>query len=301
MGALRVLCCLSVGADAARSLTIAKWAYFALFTAFSVVTWLLRSYGEQIFVQNRLFAGVCADPTTSMTVAASALCSGQQLVLRFSFGAAAFFGAHALLLFWCRREGDFRLGLHTGGWAWKLLALAGSLVGFLFMPPTAVFYYGNVARFGAGLFLVFVMVEMVAWTYDLNEALVARDAWWSWALLVSGAVISLAGGAALVGAAYYYYAPSPSCGLNIFLCTWSLVLGVAMIGVLFVPNRLEVAGLLTSGVVFAYASYLLLSALSSQPLSPCTRDMGVRQVAITVRTTLQHIALCMPLLPRAST
>ncbi|KAF8068250.1 SERINC3 [Scenedesmus sp. PABB004] len=278
------LCCLSTGGEPRHALGVAKWVYCSLFGVVTVVTWLLRTYGEAAFTRNRLFAAVCADATAggNAAVSTSALCSGQQVVLRFSFATFSFFAAHALALLWCRRESDPRVGLHTGGWLWKALLWAGALVGFLFVPPGAIFYYANAARFGAGLFLVFVMVETVAATYDANAALVAADAWWSWALLVAGAALGFGGGLALVALCYHYYATSPGCSLNLFFITWSLVMGLAMVAVLFVPGRLEVAGLLTSGAVFAYASYLLLSALSSEPLNDCVRDTGARQQWITI-------------------
>ena len=194
-----------------------------------------------------------------------ALCSAKQVAVRFSFANFSFFGAHALLLFWCTRERDFRAGVHTGLWFWKLLAWAGAIVGFFFVPAPAMAVYAQAARAGAGLFLVFVMVEMVSWVYDVNQWLVARDSRAAWAALVAGAAAAFLGGLAIIGAAYYFYAPSPGCHLNLFFITWSLVVGFALVGVLFVPRRLEVAGLLTSGAVFLYCAYLLYSALGRAP------------------------------------
>jgi hypothetical protein len=280
MCAIGTFCCLSTGQDIKRELLISKWVYCVLFTVVQVVTWLLRSYGEQAFTKHNIFAAFCN--RANQAVATTALCSGQQVVLRFSFATFSFFALHFILLFWCKKETDIRLGLHTSLWFWKVLIWAGSLVGFLFVPGEAIFYYGNIARFGAGLFLVFVMVEMVTWAYDINEFLVERDNWWSWGLLVSGAVLTIAGGLACIGASYYYYATSGSCSLNLFFISWSVVMGLLMVAVLFVPNRLEVAGLLTGGVVFAYTSYLLISALSSQPFNSCIRDVGVQAQWIQV-------------------
>lgn len=284
MGTLATLCCLSIGGDIRRELSVAKWVYCILFTIVTVVTWLLRSYGESAFKQNKLFAYYCSEPqaNSNAVLSASALCSGQQVVLRFSFATFSFFMLHFVLLFWCKKEQDPRVGLHTGLWFWKCLLWAGALVGFLFIPGEAIFYFANIARFGAGLFLIFMMVEMVMWTYDINEWLISRDNWWAWTILVTGSVLTFCGGLACIGASYYYYATSGSCSLNLFFITWSLVVSLFMVAVLFVPNRLEVAGLLTSGVVFCYCSYLLLSALSSQPINSCVRDTGVTQQWIQV-------------------
>lgn len=285
MGALGCLCCLNTGGDVRRALLVAKWAYCGLFTVVVVVTWLLRSYGEAAFTKHNLFAVYCAAPAPpqgGLSIGPTAFCSGQQVVLRFSFATFGFFAAHAGLLACCKRETDARLGLHTGLWALKALLWAAALVGSLFLPGAAVFYYGNIARGGAGLFLVFVMVEMVSWAYDANEALLARDAWWSWALLAAGAAVCFAAGVGAAAAGYIFYAAHAGCSLNLFLITWSLVAGGAMVAVLFVPRRLPVAGLLTGGIVYAYTSYLLLSALSSQPPNDCVRATGHAAQWITV-------------------
>lgn len=261
------------------------------------------------------------------------LCSSKEVAVRFSFANFSFFAAHTLLLFWCTKGSDFRAGIHTGLWFWKLLAWAGAIVGFFFVPSNAITVYAQVARcarlwlrlvllgvlvelrlwsvlfccahpqkccicqppapalaphpaaprFGAGLFLVFVMVEMVSWVYDINTWLVNRDAGWAWALLVLGAAISFLGGLALIGASYYYFAPTPACHLNLFFITWSIVVGFALVGVLFIPKRLEVAGLMTSGAVFVYCAYLLYSALGRVPAGACMRSaVGDKWVQVSV-------------------
>lgn len=150
------------------------------------------------------------------------------------------------------------------------------------MPATAISIYAQIARFGAGLFLVFVMIEMVSWVYEVNQSLVTKDNKLAWAALVLGAGVGFLGGLALIGAAYHFYAPSTNCHLNLFFITWSIVVGFALVGVLFVPRRLEVAGLLTSGAVFLYCSYLLYSALGRVEGGGCSRA-GASEQWVQVR------------------
>jgi hypothetical protein len=276
-----------------------------------------------------------------------ALCSGKQVAVRISFANFSFFFTHALVLFWCTWERDFRAGIHTGLWFWKILAWGGAIAGFFFVPANAITVYAQVsdsgslrglgasgtvlplkrkervrcytlvcrgltsipspapptkipharppaaarkvARYGAGLFLVFVMIEMVSWVYDVNEWLLRRDSKPAWAALVLGAAVSILGGLALIGAAYYFYAATPACHLNLFFITWSIVVGFALVGVLFVPNRLEVAGLMTSGAVFAYCSYLLYSALGRVPGDACVR-VAVSDQWVQVRTAPRRVS-----------
>ncbi len=73
-----------------------------------------------------------------------------------------------------------------------------------------------------------------------------RDSCGAWAVLLSGTCVCLGAGLALTGVAYHYYAPRASCSLNIFFVTWNLIMGMALLGVLFVPGRAPTAGLLTS-------------------------------------------------------
>ncbi|KXZ53768.1 hypothetical protein GPECTOR_6g686 [Gonium pectorale] len=144
--------------------------------------------------------------------------------------------------------------------------------------------FANLVYFGAHLLgcLLLTRVEdprvdlhAGLWAWQINEWLVERDTRACWALLVGGAAISFAGGLALTGIAYHYYAPAGSCSLNIFFVTWNLILGIVLAGILFIPGRAPTAGLLTSGAVWLYCSYLVYSALASEPANRCIRGGGV--------------------------
>lgn len=226
------MCCFVLDQDVHRAFSVSKWVHCSLFLVITVVTWVLKEYSTQWFLNNSWAFFYCKDTELSDT-----LCSGKQVAIRFSFANCAFFSAHALVLLLCSKESDPRTGIHTSLWFWRCLAWAGALVGFMFVPANAVVVYAQIARVGSGLFLVFVMIEMVAWVYDINEWLVSKETWWSWTLLIGGAIITHLAGLALVGASFWFYAPSPQCGLNIFVATWSIVMGIVMIGILFVPNR----------------------------------------------------------------
>lgn len=275
MGA-NVVCCMVVrDKNVAHSYAVAKWGYCALFALVSIVAWVLSDHGEQWFLDNSRAFAYCK------TQGYESLCSGKQIAVRFSLASLCFFGAHAALLFWCCKESDPRGGIHTGLWFWKLLAWAGATVGFFFVPSYAVVAYAQVARVGAGAFLVYVMVQLVSWVNDANRWLVTKDTRAAWAALVAASAMTFLGGLALIGASYHYYAPSGSCHLSLFFVTWSLVTGLALAGVLFVPGRLEIAGLFTSGTVFLYCSYLLYGAIGREPGGGCVREaVGDRWVQV---------------------
>ena len=284
-GVVRTACCL-VWDSAPRDYAAAKWVYCACFTLTAIITWLLRDYADDWFLAHSAAFSYCAADS-----AYAQLCSGKQVAIRVSFANVSFFGAHALALLWCKSARDPRTALHTSFWGVRLLAWAGAILGFFFVPASVMAVYGQVARAGAAVFLVLIMLEMVTWFYDINAWLVERDSRAAWAALMLGAVVSFAGGLALIGYSFWEYAPSSTCSLNIFFATWSLITGFALIAVLFVPRRLDDAGLLTSGAVFLYGSYLLVSALGSEPAGGgCSRG-GSSEAWITV--SLLFVVCCL--------
>ena len=64
-----------------------------------------------------------------------------------------------------------------------------------------------------------------------------------------------------IGFQYYWY---HGCGYNDVLITITIICGVAFYGLIFIRTRPD-ASLLTSSVVLLYVTYLLWSALASNP------------------------------------
>lgn len=95
-------------------------------------------------------------------------------------------------------------------------------------------------------------------------------------VLIIGTFISYCGAVAVIGAVYKFWAPHPSCGLNIFFITFTLVLALIFTLISVSPWRLETAGLLTSGVVFLYCAWIVWSALASEPDSATCTYTGAK-------------------------
>ncbi|KAG2494433.1 hypothetical protein HYH03_007485 [Edaphochlamys debaryana] len=252
--------------------TIAKWFYCIGFAASAIAVWALRDYGGQFLADNVSSFDVCRQAADG---AATAQCAGKEVALRVSMANLIFFGAHLLSCLLLTKAGDPRVNLHAGLWVWQVLAWVGSLIGFMWIPSSALVGYGQFARYASGIFLVLQLLLLVNFAYVVNEWLVAKDTRWAWALLVGGSTFAFAAGLVLTGVSYHYYAPAASCSLNIFFVTWNLVLGLALVGALFVPGRAPSAGLLTSSAVWLYCSYLVYSALASEPPNRCIRGGGV--------------------------
>ncbi|PPD99464.1 hypothetical protein GOBAR_DD03510 [Gossypium barbadense] len=62
---------------------------------------------------------------------------------------------------------------------------------------------------------------------------------------------------------YYFYAPRPSCCLNIFFITWTAILLIVMMA-MSLHSKVN-RGLLSSGIMAAYVVFLCWSAIRSEP------------------------------------
>lgn len=198
-----------------------------------------------------------------------------------------FFGVHWLFLLGVRRSSDLRLVLHTSLWPLKLLGWAGLTAAFFAVPSAAVYGYAQAARVLGGAYLVLQLVSLLDFLYRLNGALLDRDGC-ARGLLVALTAAAYATALTAIGIMYYLFAPRASCSLNIFLITFTLLLGLALTGVSVMPNRMQESGLFTAGAVFLYAAFLCFSALNSEPNSQgvCERAAGTQDAWITVRRPL---------------
>mmetsp|Transcript_36425 Transcript_36425/g.81073 ORF Transcript_36425/g.81073 Transcript_36425/m.81073 type:complete len:392 (+) Transcript_36425:260-1435(+) len=269
------LTCFGYEASIKTKYSIAKWYYLTGFIITAVATWVLRDYADIWLAENIDAFQQCA--VTDMT----GTCSGQQVAMRISFANFCFFALHAVLTLFLTKESDPRVGLHAGLWLWKTVLWLGTLIGFFFIPARALYGYAQVARIGSGFFLVLQLILLINLVYEINEWLVSKETGWAWTLLIGGAAASFGAGLALIGLSYHYYSPEATCHLNTFFTTITLIAGLALVGVLFVPNRAASAGLLTSGLVFLYACYLLYSALNSEPSDyECKGSTGSRWISV---------------------
>mmetsp|Transcript_17731 Transcript_17731/g.46144 ORF Transcript_17731/g.46144 Transcript_17731/m.46144 type:complete len:395 (-) Transcript_17731:338-1522(-) len=272
------MCCCGCGLCACGETkpSLSRVFYFLWFCFSSALSWALRDYGAPAL--NLLpWAADCSgapDPDA---------CLGTQAVLRVSIANLTFFGVHWLFLLGVRRSSDLRLVLHTSLWPLKLLGWAGLTAAFFAVPSAAVYGYAQAARVLGGAYLVLQLVSLLDFLYRLNGALLDRDGC-ARGLLVALTAAAYATALTAIGIMYYLFAPRASCSLNIFLITFTLLLGLALTGVSVMPNRMQESGLFTAGAVFLYAAFLCFSALNSEPNSQgvCERAAGTQDAWITI-------------------
>lgn len=263
----------------------AQWCYFLGFIACTVAAWALRDYGSNVLD----FSPVndCLADTSPPDYG----CMGQQAVQRIAFGTFLFFALHLFLLLGVTSTRSPRLALHTGFWPFKLLLWGGLIASTFWMPNSALNGFGQAARVFSGLFIILQLVIILDFIYSVNEWLVERER--CAFTLVSATVLLICGSLVGIGFLYNFYAPRPSCSLNIWYIT-SILLFFLVYGFISIsPLRNESAGLFTSAAVFAYTTYYLWSALNSEPVtdSCSTTSLGANKVITIIGFVIAILAL----------
>lgn len=135
-----------------------------------------------------------------------------------------------------------------------------------FIPSAFVQVYGEIARFGAGIFLIIQLLSIINFVFWWNEKWLSEKnvRRLQWAIVAVTVVSYLASFTGLV-IMYIWFAPHPSCSLNIFFITWTLIL-IIVFTLISLHSKVN-AGLLTSGVLALYVVFLCWSSIMSEPAS----------------------------------
>ncbi|KAJ2830368.1 Membrane protein tms1 [Coemansia furcata] len=165
-----------------------------------------------------------------------------------------------------------RAKLQNGFWlpkfvAWILLAA----LSFAIPNGFFEFYSKYVAMAGAAVFLLIQLVLLVDFAYNLAEGCIERwedteQPFWR-NLLISGTVAVYCAYAGMTIIDYVFFA-ADGCGRNQFFITLNMLACIAVSAVAVHPRVQEAnlkSGLAQAGMVSAYATYLVTSALAGSP------------------------------------
>ncbi|KFO37265.1 Serine incorporator 5 [Fukomys damarensis] len=197
---------------------------------------------------------------------------GYSAVYRVCFGMACFFFVFCLLTLGINTSKGCRAYIHNGFWFFKLLLLAAMCSGAFFIPDQKTFLeaWRYVGAVGGFIFLVIQLLLMVEFAHKWNKNWMAGTAtnklWYASLSLVTLVMYSIATGGLVLMAVFYTQLEGCTqnkifLGVNGGLC---LLISVAAISPC-VQNRQPHSGLLQSGLISCYVTYLTLSALSSKP------------------------------------
>ncbi|RVW47594.1 putative serine incorporator [Vitis vinifera] len=158
---------------------------------------------------------------------------------------------------------------HSGWWSAKIILWVALMMLPFLVPSAFIQLYGEIAHFGAGYhyFLVFLLIQLISiisfikWLNDCcHSGKYADRCRIHVMLLATTAYVICIMGIILM---YIWYVPEPSCLLNIFFITWTLVLLQLMTSVSLHPKVDE--SFLTPGLMGLYVVFLCWCAIRSEP------------------------------------
>nr|GMC68689.1 probable serine incorporator isoform X1 [Ipomoea batatas] len=191
-------------------------------------------------------------------------CLGTEGVLRVSLGCSLFYFVMFLSTAGTSKLSDRREKWHSGWWLAKIAMLLALILLPFLLPVEIISIYGEVAHFGAGVFLLIQLVSIISFITWLNDCCYSEenaDKCHIQVMICSTAayIVCILG----IILMYIWYTPEPSCLLNIFFISWTLVLLQVMTSVSLHPK--VNAGFLTPGIMGLYLVFLCWSAIRSEP------------------------------------
>ncbi|GAV86118.1 Serinc domain-containing protein [Cephalotus follicularis] len=233
---------------------MARYVYGLIFLVANLIAWAVRDYGHGVLKEMEKLK-YCKDGRE---------CLGVEGVLRVSLGCFVFF-----LIMFLSTSGTSKLQeprdlWQSGWWSAKIVMWIALTIFPFIIPSNFIHLYGEIAHFGAGVFLLIQLISIISFITWLNDCCQseknAERCHIHVMLLATIAYVICMAGTILM---YIWYAPEPSCLLNIFFITWTLVLLQLMTSVSLHPK--VNAGFLTSGLMGLYVVFICWCAIRSEP------------------------------------
>ncbi|KAG5014717.1 hypothetical protein JHK85_020853 [Glycine max] len=224
---------------------MARYAYALIFLVANLLAWAARDYGRGALTEMKRFKGCNGGKD----------CLDAEGVLRVSLGCFIFYIIMFLSTARTSKLNNLRDTWHSGWWSVKIaLWVVTTAIPFL-LPTEFIQIYGEVAHFGAGVFLLIQLISIISFITWLNECsesekFASRCRIHVMFFATTAYVVCLMG----IILMYIWYSPKPSCLLNIFFITWTLVLLQLMTSVSLHPK--VDAGILTPGLMGLYVVFL---------------------------------------------
>ncbi|XP_051710028.1 serine incorporator 5 isoform X2 [Oryctolagus cuniculus] len=213
---------------------------------------------------------------------------GYSAVYRVCFGMACFFFLFCLLTLNISNSKSCRAHIHNGFWFFKLLLLGAMCSGAFFIPDQETFlnawrYVGAVGAFIFIFIQLLLIVEFAhKWNKNWNAGTASNKLWYASLALVTLIMYSVAAGGLILMAVFY--TQKDGCmenkillGLNGGLCLFISMVAISPC----VQKRQPHSGLLQSGLISCYVTYLTFSALTSKPVEVVLDERG-KNVTICV-------------------
>ncbi|KAM2193670.1 hypothetical protein ACFX1R_027931 [Malus domestica] len=232
---------------------MARYVYGFMFLIANLMAWGVRDYGRNVLTEMERLKG-CHGVKD---------CLGAEGVLRVSLGCFLFYITMFLSTAGTSKLNEPRDSWQSGWWSAKIVMWISFIIIPFLLPATIIQLYGEIAHFGAGVFLLIQLISIISfitWLNDCCQSTKSERCRIHVMLLATAAYVVCLVGIILM---YIWYAPEPTCLLNIFFITWTLVLLQLMTSVSLHPK--VNAGILTPGLMGLYIVFICWFAIRSEP------------------------------------
>ena len=202
------------------------------------------------------------------------MCYGREAVFRISLALVLFYSI-CLVVSFKAESGGQRDYFDKHFFGLKYLGLLALVFVCFTFPGEAVRDYGEAARVGAVVFLLFQSVQMLELFYKWNEWWVtkAEEQEGCGYLMVGVTCLLYSLSIIAVSLALHYFS---DCDFNVVVGVVTLAIGILITLLSVTKYRNESAGLLSATFCFAYCVFLLWSAVGSEP-ETCVQDVYRKQ------------------------
>lgn len=276
LGPAAIGCCCGNRCGTCNNSTSTRVVYAALLLATCISAWVMLD--EKVAADLKVMSKYSGEACEGLDNAACAHAWGTLGVFRVMFGTSLFFGILACLMVGVKSSSDKRAGIQNGYWGPKLMVLIGIIVGAFFMPNDFfVKYFGVVGIIGAFVFMIIQMILLVDFAHGWAESWIEKmengSSGHKWGLIICGGGMYVLSFIATV-LMYVYYTKSDTepCTLNKTFISLNMIFAVIMTAIALSERVREVvpnSGLIQSGVMIFYTTYLTWSAMTGEPNSTC--------------------------------
>ncbi|XP_012665298.1 serine incorporator 5-like [Otolemur garnettii] len=258
--------------------------YFILVVSLCCIM-MSKTVANEMREQIPFFEDMCEDTKAGDTCGNLA---GYSAVYRVCFGMACFFFIFCLLTLNISDSKSCRAQIHNGFWFSKFLLLVALCSGAFFISDQETFLntWRYVGAVGGFLFICIQLFLIVQFTREWNEKWTAGAAgnklWYAALALATLLMYSIAAAGLILMA--IFYTEEVGClenkillGINGGLCLLIAIVAISP----SVQERQPHSGLLQSGLISCYVTYLTFSALTSKPVD-IVLDEHRRNVTICV-------------------
>ncbi|XP_061992571.1 uncharacterized protein LOC133710506 [Rosa rugosa] len=253
----------------------ARLGYCGLFGLSLVVTWILREVGAPLLEKI---------PWISSSETHTKAWYQIQAVLRVSMGNFLFFAILSLIMIGVKDRNDRRDGWHHGGWIAKMIIWLLLVILMFFLPDIVITIYGDISKFGAGLFLLVQVIILLDFTHSWNDAWVEKDEQKWYIALLAISIGCYIAAFVFLGILFIWFNPSGNdCGLNVFFIVMTMILAFAFAVIALHPT--VNGSLLPASVISVYCAYVCYTALSCEPVGYACNGLH-HSSAVSFSTTL---------------